>query len=154
MDSNKSVISNSDSKNGRGSTRIGINNDSANTVHECGEIADIGMPSTSTEGKEYHFWSNSIILLPKYYKTTLNIILCSTLFGLYLFTGDQTSIRFPDPRLILDLPGEIIQNVLFQYLSFQDITSLSTIGSKRLKDISDDYIHRKCKFDNLLFILI
>ena len=52
MDSNKRVISKSDYKNGRGSTRIGINDDSANPVHDCGKIADIGRPSTSTAGKE------------------------------------------------------------------------------------------------------
>ena len=70
-------------------------------------------------------------------------------------------MSFSDTGCILDrLPTEIIENFLFQYLSCEDLSSLSTIGSKRLKDISEDYIqsgrnlHRNCKCDNLLFILM
>lgn len=102
MESNKRVVSKSDSKKRR------FDNDSANPVHECGEIGDIERPSSST-------------------------------------TDDQTMISFPDPRLILDhLPAEILQNDLFQYLSCEDISALSSIGSKRMKEISEDYIRRNC----------
>jgi serine/threonine protein kinase len=58
--------------------------------------------------------------------------------------GNQTTMSLPDARLILDLPTEVMQNGVFQYLSCTDICSLSEIGNERLKDISEDHLKRTC----------
>ena len=51
MDSNKRMISKSDPERGRGSRSIQKDNDSANKLHEPGDIAKVGRPSTSSEGR-------------------------------------------------------------------------------------------------------
>ena len=52
-----------------------------------------------------------------------------------------------DPRILLSLPCEIIQNELFGYLRHKDIVSMSKLGSRRLHDISVDHFNRNCKYD-------
>ena len=71
-----------------------------------------------------------------------------------IFLGEQTTMSTSDPRLVLDLPTEIIQNVVFKYLTCTDIESLTMIGNKRLKEISKDYLKRTSKFLLELIILI
>ena len=75
-----------------------------------------------------------------------------------IFADDQKAIGFPDSRLILDLPIEIIQDVVFEYLTCKDIRSLTMVGSKRLKEISEDHLNRTCsldcKFHKLFLVLI
>ena len=51
MDSNKHMISKSDSRRGGGSKNAQEDNDLANKFHERGEIADAGRPSTSAESR-------------------------------------------------------------------------------------------------------
>ena len=43
-------------------------------------------------------------------------------------------------RTIEDLPAEIIQDYLFQYLHDTDIYNLSQTGSLRLKEVSENFI--------------
>ena len=62
-------------------------------------------------------------------KTTVNVLLPE---------------HFPDPRLILDLPTEVMQNVVFQHLPCTDIRKFTEIGSQRLKEISEDHLKRTC----------
>ena len=43
-------------------------------------------------------------------------------------------------KTIEDLPAEILQDYLFQYLHDTDIYNLSQTGSLRLKEISENFI--------------
>ena len=59
---------------------------------------------------------------------------------------DQRDMDDKEPRLLLGLPSEIIQNELFGYLRHKDIVSISKIGSKRLQDLSEDHFNRNCTY--------
>ena len=43
-------------------------------------------------------------------------------------------------KTIEDLPAEIIQDYLFQYLDDTDIYNISQTGSLRLKEVSENFI--------------
>jgi hypothetical protein len=48
---------------------------------------------------------------------------------------------------LVDLPTEIIQSLILTKLNDTDIRNLGKTGSKRLQQISDDYLrNNKCKF--------
>ena len=48
---------------------------------------------------------------------------------------------------LIDLPTEIIDRYILSKLNDNDIRSFGKTGSKRLKQISDDYLrNNKCKF--------
>ena len=52
-----------------------------------------------------------------------------------------------DPRLLANLPVEIIQNVVFKHVACKDIRSLTRVGNKRLYAVSKDYLERYCTED-------
>ena len=45
-----------------------------------------------------------------------------------------------DAKCLLDLPNEIIQGYILQYLCGEDILNLSVVGSTRLRAIAKQYI--------------
>ena len=48
---------------------------------------------------------------------------------------------------LIDLPTEIIQGFILSKLNDNDIRSFGKTGSKRLKQITDDYLrNNKCKY--------
>ena len=51
---------------------------------------------------------------------------------------------------IIDVPPEILQTYVFRYLNLIDVHNLSHIGSKRLKEISEDYAKRR-KSNNMWY---
>ena len=48
-------------------------------------------------------------------------------------------------KMLSDLPSEVLQEVIFKYLTCKDIRSIGRTKSKRLKSIADDYIQRRIR---------
>ena len=46
-------------------------------------------------------------------------------------------------KMLSDLPSEVLQEVIFKYLTCKDIRSIAGTKSKRLTPIAEDYIQRQ-----------
>ena len=65
-------------------------------------------------------------------------------FFYYLITYQSNEIMSPNSQKILsDLPSEVLQEVVFKYLTCKDIRSIAETKSKRLTPIAEDYIQRQ-----------